>query len=426
MSFREALLTGLAPDGGLYLPVRIPELPMFATPGRRAGGRGVGERDFRETARKVLSVWLDGILDGNALGDLVDDAFDFPVPIVPVQGLDQTFVLELFHGPTLSFKDFGARFLGRMLGELTREPVTILVATSGDTGSAVADGCSGIPGVRVVLLYPKGQVSPTQERQLMVDRPGVTAVRINGSFDDCQRMVKGAFSHPALDGLRLTTANSINIGRLLPQMVYYIHTALQFERPPLFVVPSGNLGNLTAGVMAGHSGMAAAGFVAAHNENDFFPRWLADRTARFAPSRQTLSNAMDVGAPSNFERLEHLFRAAGAHASVQAVRVSDAATTHTMRLLWERHGYLADPHTAVGLTAILNPSHSSVQIANRTCPVVVLSTAHPAKFPEIVKSATGQTPDVPVQLAQLEGAATRVRDMDADGDHVAELIRSIY
>lgn len=386
---------------------------------------------FQEMAWNVLSAWLDGVLEENVLEDLVQDAFDFPVPLVgmdggagQVEGGRAPLLLELFHGPTLSFKDFGARFLGRMLGLLSEEPVTILVATSGDTGSAVADGCSGIPGVRVVLLYPGGgQVSPTQERQLIVERPGVTAVRVRGSFDDCQRMVKGSFSHAGLNDIRLTTANSINVGRVLPQMLYYIHAASQLGRPPLFVVPSGNLGNLTAGILACLSGMPAAGFLAAHNENDFFPRWLDDSSTRYGASKQTLSNAMDVGAPSNFERLEYLFRTTRAGSNVRAVRVSDNETVAAIQHAWHEYRYLADPHTAVGLAAVL--AENSAAWMKSDTPVVVLSTAHPAKFPEIVRSATDITPEVPSQLARLDGMSSRVQDLDADGNQLAELIRFI-
>lgn len=412
MTFREALLQGLAPDGGLYLPTRIPELPL-----------GLQHDDFKNTAREVLGVWLDGVLDGNRLGDLIEDAFNFPVPLIPVAEEEGPLLLELFHGPTLSFKDFGARFLGRMLGALAAEPVTILVATSGDTGSAVADGCSGIPGVRVVLLFPKGQVSPVQERQLIIKRPGVTAVRVRGTFDDCQRLVKGAFSHAGLKEHSLTTANSINIGRLLPQMLYYIHAALACDRPPMFFVPSGNLGNLTAGVLAAVSGMPVSGFVAAHNENDFFPRWLDNPSAGFAPSVQTLSNAMDVGAPSNFERLASLFRSRRVRETVRGARISDERTREIMRHVWERHGYLADPHTAVGLAAAQDAIRSGKAGPVGT-PAVVLSTAHPAKFPEIVESATGHVPDEPSRLALLDGAAICVHEMAADDDELAELIRT--
>lgn len=415
--FGEALLQGLAPDGGLFLPTQIPELPS----GLR---KPVPAPDFKDTARQVLGAWLDGVLDEHRLGDLVEDAFNFPVPRIHLGPADGPQVLELFHGPTLSFKDFGARFLGRMLGALATEPVTILVATSGDTGSAVADGCSGIPGVRVVVLFPEGQVSPEQERQLIVERPGVTAIRVRGTFDDCQRLVKGAFSHAGLKRHRLTTANSINVGRLLPQMLYYIQAALECERPPLFFVPSGNLGNLTAGVLAALSGMPAAGFVAAHNENDFFPRWLAQREARFAPSRRTLSNAMDVGAPSNFERLAYLFRTSRIRETVRGARVSDEQTRETMRFVWETYGYLADPHTAVGLAATRDVIPSGAYGPSER-PTVVLSTAHPAKFPRIVASATGQVPDVPFRLSCLERADIRVFDMDADGDEFAGRIQDL-
>ncbi|MEM7789339.1 MAG: threonine synthase, partial [Bacteroidota bacterium] len=235
--FREALLDGLAPDGGLYMPTHIPDLPEAWRAADTLARLGA----------EVLGAWLP---ETHRLGAIADDALSFPVPLVPLRGggWDGVFVLELFHGPTLSFKDVGARTMARLMADaLDGEPVTILAATSGDTGSAVADGFAGVAGVRVVLLYPKGQVSPVQERQLIVERESVTTLAVEGTFDDCQRMVKEAFASARPEAGRLSSANSINIGRLLPQMLYYVWAASRLDAPPVFVVPSGNLGNLTAG-----------------------------------------------------------------------------------------------------------------------------------------------------------------------------------
>lgn len=400
-----ALLAGLAPDGGLYIPEHVPPVDIAALP----------PDDFPELATRVLTPWLAEFMTPYEVAALAADAFSFPVPTVRIS--ESVSILELFHGPTLSFKDFGGRTLGRLLGHLLQEKgeeVTIVVATSGDTGSAVADGCSGIPGIRVVLLYPAGQVSPTQEQQLVVEREGVTALRVQGTFDDCQRLVKGAFSDPRLRHKRLSTANSINMGRLLPQMLYYMQAARVFDAPVTFCVPSGNLGNLTAGMLAAKSGMPVRGFLAAHNRNDFFPGWLTDADRAFNPSVQTPSNAMDVGAPSNFERLTAMYSREELVALVSGVSVSDAETVASITRTLRESGYVADPHTAVGLEAVrrLQPDGQ----------VVVLATAHPAKFPETVEPAIGRKVDVPSQLSQLSGMAQSVQDLEADADALADVI----
>lgn len=398
--FEAALRRGLAPDGGLYVPTHVPA----AEPAWR------GAASVAEVARAVLSPWLADEV-GDALNLLLDDALDFPIPLVPLGGpWKGVYVLELFHGPTLSFKDVGARTMARLLGHFlhrTGEAATILVATSGDTGSAVADGFAGQQALRVVLLYPQGQVSPVQERQLVAARPGVTALAVDGTFDDCQRLVKEAFLDPALTARGLSSANSISVGRLLPQMVYYFWAArrLAVHTPaaPVVCVPSGNLGNLTAGLLAAEAGLPVAGFLAAHNANDFFPRYLAGEAATFAPSKPTLSNAMDVGAPSNFERLSYLFGPKALRRRVQGARVSDAETLAAIRRLYDEAGYLADPHTAVGLQAVRRG-----RAQGEAGPFVVLATAHPAKFPETVAEAVGTAPPEPLALRALRGCPEAV------------------
>lgn len=387
--FDEALLQGLAPDGGLYIPTRIPQLPSSIW--KQAAS-------FADMAANVLTRWLQGVFSAEVIAWTVAEALSFPVPLVPLG--DERYVLELFHGPTLSFKDFGARTMARLALEVLGrrdEHLLVLVATSGDTGSAVADGFAGLERVRVGLIYPYGQVSPVQERQLIVQRPGVQAFAVHGTFDDCQRLVKSAFADPDFARVRLSSANSINVGRLLPQMLYYVWAVAAggFDEV-VFCVPSGNLGNLTGGVLAALSGLPIRRLVAAHNANDFFPRFLAGKGPAFGPSRRTLSNAMDVGAPSNFERLQALLGEA-LPARIWGTSVSDEATLATIRNVYETTGYLADPHTAVGLEAARRYRAAT---GDRT-PQVVLATAHPAKFPEVIRQALGFEPEAPEALARL-------------------------
>ncbi len=392
VGFEEALLRGLAPDGGLYVPDPIPRIDVE---------RILRAPSFPALAFEALQQWIGDDVDATAHHEILEDALNFPVPIVPLAGGDWrgVYVLELFHGPTLSFKDVGARTMARWMRYFLHERderITILVATSGDTGSAVADGFAAQDHIEVVLLYPKGQVSPVQERQLIVKRPGVRALAIAGDFDDCQRLVKEAFADDALRALHLSSANSINVGRLLPQMLYYFWAVRELSsKQVLFCVPSGNLGNLTAGVLAHLSGMSVRGFLAAHNQNDFFPRYLTGEDASFGATIPTRSNAMDVGAPSNFERLDSLLAPDQMRALIRGASVTDDETLVAIRRVYEETGYLADPHTAVGLQAVRRSVRPS------DAPVVVLSTAHPAKFPETTDDALGIAPDAPPRLAEL-------------------------
>ncbi|GAB5536734.1 MAG: threonine synthase [Rubricoccaceae bacterium] len=401
--FSEALLNGLAPDGGLYVPT---DLPPLAPEWEHANS-------MAEIGAHVLRPWLAEVFGVDRLDAIVDDALSFPVPLVELA--DGISILELFHGPTLSFKDVGARTMARLMAEVLDEPITILAATSGDTGSAVADGFAGVEGVRVVLLYPKGQVSAVQERQLVVERAGVHTLAVTGTFDDCQRLVKAAFQAPP-EGVRLSSANSINIGRLLPQMTYYAWALRQLHapEPPVVIVPSGNLGNLTAGVLMQRAGLPIQHFVAAHNANDGFPRFLAGGPLPERESVRTFSNAMDVGTPSNAERLTHLLGTELAN-HVSGESVTDDETLATMRRVYEATGTIADPHTAVGLTAAQRRRQRG-EIA----PLIVLSTAHPAKFPESVELAIGQTPESPARLAALWDAPTQVETIPATLDALLE------
>lgn len=414
-TFSEALFSGLAPDGGLYLPLEVPPLP--------AGWQDA--ETFPQLAREVLAGWLPD-LESDLLEGLCGAAFDFPVPLLQLSG--DRFVLELFHGPTLAFKDFGARFMARVMDELlsrSGQRLTVLVATSGDTGSAVADGFSGLDNLDVVLLYPYGRVSAVQEQQLILERPGVTALAVEGTFDDCQRLVKGALLDPELAaaGVNLTTANSINIARLLPQQLYYLWALkllaqqTETDAAPLVSVPSGNLGNLTAGLLAAQSGARIGQFLAAHNENDYFPRFLAGEVAAFdfSATVPTLSNAMDVGAPSNFERL-HALGVTGSTGSVpvSGIRVSDEATLARIARTWQEDSYLVCPHTAVALEAV----SSWREQQHERSPALILATAHPAKFPDTIARALPGVTAHSEALAALVGQPVRMQRI---GPHLTEL-----
>ncbi len=402
VDFSTALLQGLAPDGGLYVPETLPEIN--ASTWKDA-------TDFPGMSIRILTRWLAGVIPNTVMASVLKEALNFPVPLVKV---GDAWVLELFHGPTLSFKDFGARTMSRLMNHLVEdEPLTILVATSGDTGSAVADGFGNLPNLRVAILYPRGQVSSTQEKQLIVRRKGVRAFAVKGTFDDCQAMVKKLLVAPG--GLRLSAANSINVGRLLPQMLYYYWAFAQGQWDTADVsVPCGNLGNLTAGVLASLSGLPVRNFMAAHNANDGYPRFLAGAKNTFGESIRTLSNAMDVGCPSNFERLQFLLSIEEMRRMIHGSSCSDEDTLASIRRVYEETGYIADPHTAVALSAI----------RNRSTPVVVLSTAHPAKFPDIVEQALGHTPEPVPALTQLEFMPTRVQPLKPTADDLRRKLKS--
>jgi len=402
--FREALFRGLAPDGGLYQPALQPDLRSLLA--------GFSPRaSFLEVAEAVSSALLGEELGREAVGRIVRRAFDFePVLRDLSPGLR---LLELFHGPTCAFKDFGACFQAAAMEELLAgegRRAVILVATSGDTGSAVARAFHNRANIEVVILYPSGRVSPLQEKQLTTLGGNVTALEVHGSFDDCQRLAKLAFLDAELgERIPLTSANSINLGRLLPQAFYYVYgfargkkgrrTAGRAAAPVRFCVPSGNFGNLTAGVYAWKWGLHVEGFVAATNANDVVPEYLD--SGRFQPrsSVRTLSNAMDVGDPSNFERLLEVFGRdpAAMRACIHGERVSDEQTRATLRRVHAEHGLLLDPHTAVGVQAAERFREESGFDGE----LVVLATAHPGKFPEIVQEATGTPPELPAPLAAV-------------------------
>jgi len=409
----EAIASGVASDGGLYMPESIPLLPMSVRP---------SVASLAETATAVLAPFVEEELSGEALRSLAAAALDFPIPLRPLD--TATAVLELFHGPTLAFKDVGARCLARLLTHFLKgdRPLTVLVATSGDTGGAVASAFFGLAGVRVVILYPRGQVSRLQEAQFASLGGNVTALAVEGTFDDCQRLAKEAFADEELRrGAALTSANSISIGRLLPQIVYYVHALAQHHddgRPIVISVPSGNFGNLTAGLMAKRMGLPIARFVAATNANDVVPAYL--RTGRYAPraSVRTISNAMDVGAPSNLERVQALYggNLAALRADVVGTTHGDAQTRDCIRETFARTGYLLDPHTAVGLLGLREA------MAEGSAPEgafgIVLATAHPAKFREELEPLLGEPIPLPPALLRLEGSASSGIRVNATLDEI--------
>lgn len=392
--FGEAVLRSLPSDNGLYMPESITSLDETFWQQWKS-------LSFQDMAFQVVSTLLQGAIPDEDLRVIIDDALDFPAPTVKLD--DQHRVLELFHGPTLAFKDFGARFMARVMAYLTRdtgEPLTVLVATSGDTGGAVASAFHHVEGTQVVILYPSGKVSGLQEKQLTALGGNITALEIDGSFDDCQHMVKSAFlDEETAKASHLTSANSINITRLIPQMLYYFESARQLETPPVFVIPSGNFGNLTASLIAMQMGLPVKHLVAATNVNDVVPQYLNTSEYVPRPSVATLSNAMDVGAPSNFARMQELF---GNDWQAMVKKISgfaygDDQTRAAMREVYQKYSYVIDPHGAVGYLAA--EAWLSDHPDDTT---VILETAHPSKFPETVAEELGEGVfEIPARLACL-------------------------
>lgn len=383
-TFGEAVIQGQASDGGLFYPSEIPIEEGYDR-----------YNDLASLATALLSPMTSPEINPMRLAQICKEAFNFPIPLIELT--PNLWVLELFHGPTAAFKDVGARFLSRVFSTLTTTQLTVLVATSGDTGGAVAHGFHGVEGIDVVILYPKGRVSPLQEKQLTTLGGNITALEVEGSFDDCQRMVKAMLRDEEVHQKRkLTSANSINLARWLPQSMYYAWAAQQLKTAPYFVVPSGNFGNLAAGIFAERRGIKISGFLAATNRNDAFHSYL--KTGRFEAKSSVLtpSNAMDVGDPSNRPRVEALFaddfgRMKG---SLSSDSVGDQETIDAMREVYEKYGYILCPHTAVGYAALKRSRSDQV-------PKVLLSTAHPAKFSSIVASAIGVIPKRPPSLECL-------------------------
>jgi threonine synthase len=405
VDLRTAIRMGVAADGGLFLPSRIEPL----SPDELAALVGHSLPD-------IATLVAPALFGGHGIPDLVAGAsraaLDFPVPLVRLS--EHTFVLELFHGPTLAFKDVGARFLAQLLGA-TRTPgehITVLTATSGDTGGAVANAFHGMPDTRVVILYPRGRVSELQERQFTTLGGNVEAGAVDGTFDDCQRLVKTAFADGELRSRHgLTSANSINPGRLLPQVFYYLYAWAQLPSGAgemLVSVPSGNFGNLTAGLIARQLGLPVRHFVAATNVNDVVPEYLHTGRLRPRPSVQTVSSAMDVGDPSNLDRMLALYGGSldRLRRDVSARAFTDDETIACIASTERRDGYLLDPHSAVGMLGL-----EAERASGSTGTGITLATAHPAKFPDVVERAIGRAVPLPQRLArraQYQGDAFRM------------------
>ena len=396
VDLKEAILRSLRPDNGLYMPDTFPVLdPAFWEIWR--------ELSFTEIGIAVADAFFGEDVPPQALVDIVEGSISFEAPVIGLAPGDH--ILELFHGPTLAFKDFGARFMARLMAWLTRgedRELTVLVATSGDTGGAVASAFHRVPGTRVIILYPKGKVSGLQEKQLTTLGDNITALEIDGTFDDCQRLVKSAFLDRGLsERLNLTSANSINLSRLVPQSFYYIHSARQLPEgvEPVFVIPSGNFGNLTAGLLAMQLGLPVSKFVAATNANDVVPSYLRSGDYQPRPSVPTISNAMDVGAPSNFVRMQALFGNSweAMRGRIEGMAFTDDQTRAAVREVKSLYNYEIDPHGAVGWLAA-----RKWRAAHPGSATITLETAHPAKFLDVMEGEIGKgVVEIPERLAVL-------------------------
>lgn len=401
VSFKEAVFNSLPADKGLYMPTYIPSMDSEFI-------LNLHRLSLPEIAFEVAKTILNGDIPDLDLKRIVDDAINFPAPLVELE--DYTHVLELFHGPSLAFKDFGARFMSRVMSYFLKEggkELNVLVATSGDTGGAVALGFLGVPNTRVTILYPKGKVSPIQELQLTTNGQNIRAIEIDGTFDDCQALVKRAFNDPDLkERFRLTSANSINISRLIPQTFYYFNAFAQLQgkgfKDVIFSVPSGNFGNIAAGLLAWKMGLPIKQFLAATNINDTVPSFLKSGIYQAKPSVQTWSNAMDVGDPSNWVRIMDLFNGDAAELKkvLTAYSFTDEDTLDAIEQVYRDYQYIMCPHTAI---AWLGLQHWRNDHPGETNTGVLLSTAHPCKFPDIFPREIAGKIVVPGQVKELEG-----------------------
>ncbi|MCB9285593.1 MAG: threonine synthase [Lewinellaceae bacterium] len=404
-SLQEAVLRGLPPDNGLYMPEHIPAFSSGEV-------QAMASWALTDIAFHAAKKFLAGDVPEEVIGSIVRKAIHFDAPLVSLT--DNLHILELFHGPTLAFKDFGARFMAHLMGWLVRgddRKLTILVATSGDTGGAVASGFLGVEGIEVIILYPSGKVSPLQEKQLTSLGQNITALEIEGTFDDCQALVKQAFLDPGLsEKLRLSSANSINISRLIPQTFYYLYAATRPQlagSPIVFSVPSGNFGNLCAGLIARRMGAPIEHFIASTNVNAVVPEYLGSGQFQPRPSIATISNAMDVGNPSNFWRMAELYDQDPEHMrkDITGLAFSDEATRTAMKEVYDRFGYTIDPHGAVGYLGW--KTYEARHPGKRQG--IVVETAHPAKFTEVVEDVLAIKVPLPSQLQAVAAGEKQSR-----------------
>ena len=416
VDFREATIRGLAPDKGLYFPEQIPKLGKEFI-------QKIDNYSDQEIAFRVIQPYVENVIPENELGRIVEETINFEIPLVKVT--DNVFSLELLHGPTMAFKDIGARFMSRCLSFFVKnndKKITVLVATSGDTGGAVANGFYNIDGVEVVILYPSGKVSSVQEKQLTTLGNNIHALEIDGNFDDCQKMVKQAFSDAELNKkLFLTSANSINVSRWLPQQFYYFFAWKQWKdknNPPVISVPSGNFGNICAGILAFFSGLPVRHFIAACNANNVVPEFLKTGNYKAEKPVATISNAMDVGDPSNFVRILELFNHQFLDLKnvLSSYSISDDETRETIKNLFEKENYFADPHGSVAYTAL-----NSYLLENPNQKGIFLETAHPVKFYDVVEPVIGKV-EIPDSLKPLLQKEKKSILMNADYDKLKEFL----
>ncbi|MBI3046257.1 MAG: threonine synthase [Candidatus Harrisonbacteria bacterium] len=423
VDFRTALLQGLALDGGLFMPERFPKL-------NKKFLKDISKKEFWKIALEISKGFIKDIPE-RELKKMLKDAFNFEVPLKKIN--ENLYILELWHGPTLAFKDFGARFMARLMNYYLRrekEKLNIIVATSGDTGSAVAQGFYGLSNIKVFVLYPSKRITALQEKQMATLGKNIVSLEVKGNFDDCQKLAKQILADKDLkEKINLSSANSINFGRLLPQSFYYFYGYAQLlnklkvkseKLKVIYCVPSGNFGNLTAGLMAKQMGLPVKQFIAATNANDIVPQYL--RTGKFVSrvSCKTISNAMDVGNPSNFARMLEMF-----HGDVKQMRreiigfgVSDKQTRETIKNVYRKTGYILDPHTAVGIAA--------ARKSNILQPIIVLSTAHPAKFREAVEPVISKKISLPPQLKKIINKAKKATLVENNVETVKRIILEKY
>ncbi len=396
VSFKDAVVKGIAPDRGLYFPEKITPLPATFF-------EEIDSLSNYEIAFEAIHQFVCEDISQNKLNTILEDVLDFDFPVIEIE--DNIATLELFHGPTMAFKDVGARFMARCLGHFSKEKsneVTVLVATSGDTGGAVANGFLGVEGVNVVILYPSGKVSDIQERQLTTLGQNIAALEVDGTFDDCQKMVKTAFlDAELLENMQLTSANSINVARWLPQLFYFLFTYKQLKsknKEIVFSVPSGNFGNICAGMVAQKLGMPVTQFVASTNVNDTVPQFMRTQNYKPKPSTATISNAMDVGDPSNFIRIRHLYKDNFdmLKQNLSSYSFTDAETKEAMLKIYKESGYITDPHGAVGYLGLkkFKEEHPSAY-------GIFLETAHPVKFLDVVEETLGKSLEIPPQIQKV-------------------------
>jgi threonine synthase len=403
VSLKEAVLKGLPEDKGLYMPSVVPKLPEYFF-------KNIDDYSFEAIGFEVCKALFHGYIPEDKTKSIVEEAINFPAPVVKLT--EQQQILELFHGPSLAFKDFGARFMSRLMSFFYHgesKDLIILVATSGDTGGAVAAGFYDTPGIQVVILYPSGKVSPLQEKQLTTLGKNITALEVQGTFDDCQALVKEAFLDGGLNQqLQLSSANSINIARLIPQSFYYFEAWKQVkgaDKDVVFCIPSGNFGNLTAGLLAQKMGLPVHHFIAATNVNDIVPDYLQHGKFVPRPSIRTISNAMDVGNPSNFARMLDIYKAVNndecstwnmMKEAISGYAFTDEATKKAVKEVKDLYNYTIDPHGAVGYLALKNYQKDHPNTTG-----IILETAHPSKFKGDMEAILGHAIDVPERLSRL-------------------------